>query len=56
MSNAPPDDGMDDDEFEAELEALVTAAVQNDIDPRGSWVCETNGGRDRWELVIYELK
>lgn len=50
------DDSMNESDFEAELEDLITVAMQNDIDPRGSWVCETNGSQDRWEVVVYELE
>lgn len=54
------DAGMDtittSDEFEAALKELLAAAEQNDIDLRGSWVCE-NGSEtlSTWEVEIYEL-
>lgn len=44
------------EEFETALETLLTAAERNDIDPRGSWVCESeNETFTDWEVEVYEL-
>ncbi len=41
-------------EFEDALEDLLAAAARNDVDPRGSWVCD--GTLGDWEVVVYELE
>lgn len=44
-------------EFKIALGELLTAARQNDISPRGSWVYR-NGDESltSWEVEIYELQ
>lgn len=45
------------DEFETALDELFTAAIGNDIDPRGSWVYRDSDDADPdWEVVISELE
>lgn len=43
-------------EFETVLDKLLAAAETNDIDTRGSWVCDDNGTSIELEVVIYELE
>lgn len=43
-------------EFDAALEQLVENALENGVDPRGSWVYDTNGSSLDLEAVIVELQ
>jgi hypothetical protein len=44
-------------EFEAALETLIAAAHANDIDVRGSYVCDDDGhSRTEMEVLIHELE
>lgn len=58
MSDDPETDTITTrDELEVAFEALLTEAERNDIDPRGSWVYESEDGTlTNWEVEIYELK
>jgi len=57
MSGDPPaDEVRNPSGFEAALEDLLATAVRNDIDLRGSWVCETDDGRNNWEVIVHELE
>jgi hypothetical protein len=57
MSGEPPADEVGTArEFEAALEGLLATAVRNDVDLRGSWVCETDDRPNDWEVIIYELE
>lgn len=43
-------------EFNAAIERLLIAAEQNDINPRGSWVCDSEDElQGSYETVIIEL-
>lgn len=43
-------------EFNAAIKQLLIAAEQNDINPRGSWVCDSEDDlRANFEIVIIEL-
>jgi predicted extracellular nuclease len=42
-----------DEEFQRQLTQLLRAAVANDIDVRGGWLCRTEGdGTADWDLEI----
>ena len=57
MSDTPSDDTIATPaEFETALGKLLAAAETNDIDTRGSWVCDDNGTSTKLEVVIYELE
>lgn len=44
-------------EFQTALGELLTAARQNDVDPRGSWVYRNgDGSLTNWEVEVYELQ
>jgi hypothetical protein len=45
----------DSEEFESALGQLLLAALQNDIDPQGSWVYRTDGTGQDLEVMVYEL-
>lgn len=43
-------------EFDAALEKLLRDAIGNGVDPRGSWVYNTDGSDLDLETVIVELQ
>lgn len=43
------------EEFEAALEQLLLVALQNDIEPWGSWVYQTDGAGQDLEVMVFEL-
>lgn len=44
-------------EFQTAISELLTAAQQNGISPRGSWVYRNGeGSLTNWEVEIYELQ
>jgi len=43
-------------DFEAALGDLLDAALQNGIDPQGSWVYKDDNRDDNWEVEVYELE
>ena len=43
-------------EFDAALEALLSAAARNDVDPRGSWEYRNGDDAEDWEVLIVELE
>ncbi|MFB6227828.1 MAG: hypothetical protein ABEH88_04475 [Halobacteriales archaeon] len=43
-------------EFDVALKQLLTNATGNGVDPRGSWVYNTNGSNLDLETVIVELQ
>lgn len=49
------DDISSTDDFEAALGRLLLAALQNDIDPRGSWEYRTEGPASDVEVMVVEL-
>jgi hypothetical protein len=42
--------------FDMALKQLLTSAIGNGVDPRGSWVYNTNGADLDLETVIVELQ
>lgn len=56
-SDSPLDDEITTtEEFEAVLGDLLDVALQNDIDPRGSWEYRSNGSHTDWEVMVVELQ
>jgi hypothetical protein len=43
------------EEFETALEELLLVALQNDVDPGGSWVYRTDGVGQDLEVMVFEL-
>lgn len=43
------------DDFEAALGQVILAALQNDIDPRGTWEYRTDEGAPDVEVMVVEL-
>lgn len=43
-------------DFEAALHALLVAALENDVNPRGSWEYRSDGLPSDWEVIITELQ
>lgn len=43
-------------EFDSALEQILTNAIGNDVDPRGSWVYDTDGAAPNLEAVVVELQ
>ncbi|QSG12280.1 Uncharacterized protein HSBGL_1869 [Halapricum desulfuricans] len=58
MTSDPIVDGDigDPADFEAALRAVLDAALQNDIDPRGSWEHRDGNHSPDWEVLITELQ
>lgn len=56
MTASPPDDEIVSvEDFEAALGRVVAAAVESDIDPRGSWVYRTDDEPTAVEVMVLEL-
>lgn len=43
------------EEFETALGQLLLVALQNDVDPEGSWVYRTDGVTQDLEVMVFEL-
>ena len=43
------------DEFEAALGRVILAALENGVDPRGTWEYRTNGADSDMEVMVVEL-
>ncbi|QSG14163.1 hypothetical protein [Halapricum desulfuricans] len=43
-------------DFEAALHALLVAALENGVDPRGSWEYRSDGPSSDWEVMVAELQ
>lgn len=43
-------------DFESAIGDLLDAALRNEVDVRGSWVCEPDDGPGDWEVMIHELE
>ena len=58
MTKNPPADWniTTEAEFDAALEQILTNAIGNDVDPRGSWVDDTDGAAPNLETVVVELQ
>lgn len=51
-----PDDEMSSTEdFENALSRMILSALENDIDPRGTWEYRTEGTGSDMEIMIVEL-
>lgn len=44
------------EQFEAALETLLRAALENDVDPKGAWEYRSNDGAADWEVMVYEIQ
>jgi hypothetical protein len=60
MTDQHSDDSFDEaitteKEFEAMLSKLLIAAIENGIDPEGSWVCRNGASTTDIEVMITEL-
>ncbi|MEZ3172680.1 hypothetical protein ABNG03_19025 [Halorubrum sp. RMP-47] len=42
-------------EFEAALGRMICAALENDVDPRGTWEYRTDGAGSDMEVMVIEL-
>lgn len=42
-------------EFEAALGRVISAALENDVDPRGTWEYRTDGTGSDMEVMVIEL-
>jgi hypothetical protein len=42
-------------EFEAALGRVILAALENDVDPRGTWEYRTDGTGSDMEVMVVEL-
>jgi len=58
MTSDPAFDGAIESsaDFEAALHTLLVAALENDIDPRGSWEYRSDGLPSDWEVMVAELQ
>jgi hypothetical protein len=58
MTRDTPSDGpiTTTEAFETALGELLDMAVEQDIDPRGSWVCRNGGEHPDLEVVVVELE
>lgn len=45
-----------EDAFDTALNELIVAALQNGIDPKGSWICRNDETVPDTEIMVYELK
>lgn len=55
ISDFSPDDVSSPEEFEAALGQVLRAAMESDVDPRGSWVYRDDGTGANVEVQIVEL-
>lgn len=51
----PPDEPTTPAEFESLLGEVLTTAIANGVDPRGSWVYRSHDGNPDWEMMVNEL-
>lgn len=51
----PDDEISSTEDFEAALGRLLLVALQNGIDPRGSWEYRTDGSGSDVEVMVVEL-
>jgi hypothetical protein len=51
----PDDEIASTKEFEAALGRVILAALENDIDPRGTWEYRTDGMGSDMEVMVVEL-
>lgn len=51
----PADEPSNTAAFEAALGRVVLAALENDVDPRGTWEYRTDGAGSDVEVMIVEL-
>lgn len=55
-SDSPFDDEITNgDDFEVVLGQILLAALENGIEPEGSWVYRADGNGRDFEVVVYEL-
>ena len=55
-NDSPSDDEISSaDDFEAALGQIVLAALQNDVDLRGTWEYRTDGETPDVEIMVVEL-
>jgi len=57
MTRDHPFDGdvTTEEEFDAALEQLLSAARENGVDPQGSWVYRNGRNAPDWEVMVVEL-
>ena len=54
-SNTPGDGISSTEEFETALSRVVLAALENGVDPRGTWEYRANGTNSDVEVMVVEL-